>query len=98
MLASRNGRDRHKNDKHHLRVSRRNIILPLALLVCLALSLVLWTGTRPPAKIHFAGYTNLYGITMACFSVSNRCSASVYYTITAEQNRNGKWTNCSGML
>src|SRR3954463_14011792 len=79
-------------------LSRRNIILLVGLLVCLAFSLLLWAGTRPPAEIHFAGYTNLYGITMASFSVSNRCSASVYYTIRAEQNRNGQWTNFSGVL
>jgi hypothetical protein len=82
----------------HSGLSRRNIILLAGLLICLICSLFLWTGTRSPAEIHFAGYTNIYGITMASFSVSNRCSASVYYTIKAEQNRNGKWTNCSGVL
>jgi hypothetical protein len=87
-----------KHDKPHLGTSRRNVILLAGLLVSLVCSLLVWTGTRPPAEIHFAGYTKLYGITMARFSVSNRCSAAVYYTITAEQNRNGTWTNFSGVL
>jgi hypothetical protein len=81
-----------------LRLSRRSIILLVGLMICLTICLFMWAWTRPPAKVHFAGYTNLYEITMASFSVSNRCSASVSYIITAEQIRNGQRTNCSGVL